>query len=195
MIFASTHSLVVATTTTGSNTTTNLISPLSGLELSPQPVWNEVVVNTGQTPINETHMIVTFVGDGTMAAPDTGTTINMTNKGTAIISPLPGDPGTLSAYGRESVFSEDGDSTAITFHEIVQYDSVTPQGKGIIIALFDRNATGMLAPFNGMIVVGIHEEPPNARKAIVTLWEWQSGLPLQTGDTTTMEAPHIMDRS
>jgi hypothetical protein len=48
--------------------------------------------------------------------------------------------------------TDDGDTTGITFHEIVRYDPKTPQGKGIVIAVFDRNATGMLAPFNGMIV-------------------------------------------
>lgn len=57
IIFAST-SPVIATT---GNTT--------GLELSPQPIWDEVVVNTGATPINETHTIVTFIGNGMMSVP------------------------------------------------------------------------------------------------------------------------------
>jgi hypothetical protein len=171
IIFASTSSPVIAT----GNTT--------GLELSPQPVWDEVVVNTGATPINETHTIVTFIGNGTMSMPNTGQTINMTNNGYAIISPIAGDPTTISASGREAVFSEDGDTSAITFHEIVRYDPDIPQGKGIVLAVFDRNATGMLAPFNGMIVTGIHDEPPNAGVAIIKLWEWQSGLPIPTSNT------------
>jgi hypothetical protein len=158
IIFASTSSPVVATT---GNTT--------GLELSPQPVWDEVVVNTGATPINETHTIVTFIGNGTMSVPGTGQTINMTNNGYGIISPIPGNPSTISASGREAVFSEDGDASAITFHEIVRYDPETTQGKGIVIAVFDRNATGMLAPFNGMIVTGTHDELPNAGIAIIKL--------------------------
>jgi hypothetical protein len=86
------------------------------------------------TPINQTHNIVEFVGNGTMTVPDTGQTINMTNNGTAIISPVPGAaPGTIGAYGRESVFSQDdNDTTAITFYEIVQYQSEPFQGKGTI---------------------------------------------------------------
>jgi hypothetical protein len=65
-------------------------------------------------------------------------------------------------------------------------DLETPQGKGIIIAVFDRNATGMLAPFNGMIVRGRHDEPPNVGAAVIKLWEWKSGipLPLPTDNTT-----------
>jgi hypothetical protein len=110
---------------------------------------------------------------GTMTVPDTGQTINMTNNGTAIVSPVSASTSTLSASGRESVFSEDGDTTAITFHEIIQYDPESLQGKGIIIAVFDRNATGTLAPFNGMMVVGTHYE--NTEEAVITLWEWVEG--------------------
>lgn len=172
IIFASAASPVVATT---GNTT--------GLELSPQLIWDEVVVNTGATPINEIHTLVTFIGNGTMSVPDTGQTINMTNNGYGIISSIPGNPGTVSASGREAVFSEDGDASAITFHEIVRYDPMNSQGKGIVIAMFDRNANGMLAPFNGMIVTGIHNEPPNAGVAIIKLWEWRSGIPISTSNT------------
>ena len=176
VIFVSTTSPVILATT---NSTT-------GIELSPQPVWDEIVVNTGATSINETHTLATFIGNGTMTVPDRGQTINMTNTGYGIISPILGDPATISASGREAVYSEDGDSSAITFHEIVRYDAETSQGKGIVIAVFDRNATGMLAPFNGMMVIGTHDESPNTGAAIIKLWEWKSGipLPLPTGNTT-----------
>jgi hypothetical protein len=163
--------LVIALASIDSPVTAATTNNTTEIELSSQPVWDEVVVNTGATPINETHTIVTFVGNGTMTVPDTGSTLNMTNNGYGIISPIPGDPATIAASGREAVYSEDGDSSAITFHEIVRYDPKTPQGKGIVIAVFDRNATGMLAPFNRMIVLGIHEEPPNTGVAIIKLWE------------------------
>ena len=147
----------------------------SGMEFSPRPVWDEVIRNTGLTPINETHSIVTFVGNGTMTVPDTGEIINMTNNGYGIMYPIPGDPATFSISGREAVYSEDGDTLVMTYHEFIRRDSANPDGKGIIIAVFDRNATGVLAPFNGMLMIGTHDEPLNDQKAIVTLWEWQSG--------------------
>ena len=143
-----------------------------------------------------------------MTVPDTGETINMTNNGTAIISPVAGSADTISAYGKENVFSEDGDTTAITFYEIVQGDPATLQTKGVIIAVFDTNATGTLAPFNGMITVGIHDEQPNAEAATITLWEWESGIgnnagvtppiqqessPMNTTTTTTSELPSSMN--
>jgi hypothetical protein len=117
--------------------------------------------------------------------PDTGETIPMTNNGTAFISPLTESGETVSAYGKENVFSEDGDTSAITFYEIVRYNPTTLEGKGLTIAVFD--ATGSLAPFNGMFIVGTHEEDPSIHGATFTLWEWESGIPLPTMNTTSME--------
>jgi hypothetical protein len=114
----------------------------------------------------------------------------MTNNGSGLVSPMTGSNGTVSAVGKENLYSsEDSDTTAITFHEIIRYDPTTLQGKGIIVAVFDANATGTLAPFNGMFVVGTHEEDPNAKAATITLWEWQNAIPLPTTTTTMEESP------
>jgi hypothetical protein len=40
-----------------------------------------------------------------------------------------------------------------------------------MIAAFDENATGLFAPFNGMIAIGTHKEPLKP-EAFLTLWEW-----------------------
>src|SRR5215212_251126 len=109
----------------------------------------------------------------------------MTNNGTAFISPQTESGETVSAYGKENVFSEDGDTSAITFYEIVRYNPTTLEGKGLTIAVFD--ATGSLATFNGMFIVGTHEEDPSINGATFTLWEGESGIPLPTMNTTTME--------
>ena len=183
---------VAATATTTSNTTTTAPSS-SGLELSPQLIWDEQATTTGRTQINETHSIVSFIGNGTMTVPDTGETVNMTNSGSGLVSPVPGYNETVSAYGREHVFSQnDNDTTAITFYEIIRYDPVTFEGKGLVIAVFDNNATGSLAPFDGMMVVGTHEEDSETQAATLRLWEWESGIaiPLPVTITTDMgESP------
>ena len=140
----------------------------SEIHLSPQPIWEERVGNTGETPFNQTHSIITFFGNGTLTVPDTGETIDVTNNGTAIFSSVRG-----TSFGRESFFSEDGDSTAITFYEIVKDDPATLQTRGITTAVFDSNGTGSLAPFNGMIVVGLHDEQPNEEGVTMTLWKWE----------------------
>ena len=72
---------------------------------------------------------------------------------------------------------------------IVRYDPATFEGKGLVIAVFDRNATGSLAPFNGMMVVGTHEEDPSTQAATIKLWEWQGGIPLPPVTTTMEENP------
>ena len=87
-----------------------------------------------------------------------------TTKGTLVGSSL-----TQSAYGRETVRTQDGQTSTITYYEIVQSDPAVRQEKGIIIAVFDRNATCTLAPFNGMILAGIYDVPPNSKAANVTL--------------------------
>jgi hypothetical protein len=174
-------------TTTATTTTT---PSSSGLELSAQPIWDEQVTSTGVTPINETHSVGTFIGNGTMTVPDTGETVSMTNNGTAIISPVPGYADTVSAYGREYVFSEDDDDiSAITFYEIIRYNPENFEGNGLVIAVFDNNATGSLAPINGMMVVGTHEEDPTTRTATIRLWEWESGIPIPPAATDMEESP------
>jgi hypothetical protein len=166
-------SITLMTTTSLAQEENNTTVSSFVLDYSPSPIVDEVVINTGETPINETHTIVTFIGNGTMTVPDTGKTINQSNHGYAIISPVAGSPGTLSSYGKETVLSEDdGNTTSFTYYEIIQSDTANPQGKGIIIAVYDRNATGLLTPFNGTIAIGTHEEPLNP-EAFLTLWEWQ----------------------
>jgi hypothetical protein len=99
-------------------------------------------------------------------------TFNQSNHGYALISPLTGSPGALSSYGKETVLSDECNTTSFTFYEIIQSDTTNPLGRGIMIALYDRNATGPLAPFNGMMAIGTHKEPLNL-DAFLTLWEWR----------------------
>lgn len=177
------------TITAATNATNATATPSSSvIHLSPQPIWQENTSNTGVTPFNQTHSIITFFGNGTLTVPDTGKTINVTNSGTALMSSVTG-----SAYGRESLFSlEDGDSTTTTFYEIMKSDPATSQTKGITIAVFGSNATGSLAPFNGMIVIGLHGEQPDAAggAATKTLWLWESGISSNnTGVTSPTPSP------
>jgi hypothetical protein len=187
---------VAATSATGNNTATTTTTPSLELEFSAQPIWDETVRTTAIIPINQTHSMATFEGNGTMRVPDTREIINMTNNGTAFGSIVPQANNTVISYGRENVFSvDDGDTSAITFFEIIQYDPTTFQGKGIVTAVFDNNATGSLAPFNGMLVAGIHEEDPATEAVTIRLWEWESGLPLLTpnANTTTIGGAPLMN--
>jgi hypothetical protein len=67
---------------------------------------------------------------------------------------------------------------------IKHYNPATFEGKGIIIAVFEANVTGTLAPFNGMFTTGTHEEDQSINGSTITLWEWQNGIPLSSTDAS-----------
>jgi hypothetical protein len=143
---------VATTTTTTNNTTTSA----SGIELSAQPVWAEHAAITGVTPINETHSSITYSGNGTLTMPNSTETINTTSNGSAFVSIA-----TESGQGKVTIRTQDGEeeTATVAFYEIDRHlDATTGEGKGIVIAVINTNTTsGMFAPLNGMILVGINE--------------------------------------
>jgi hypothetical protein len=160
----------VAATTTSNTTTTTSAS--SGIELSSQPVYQDQLRVVSQNPINETHMSITFSGNGTLTLPNTTQAINTTNNGSALVSIA-----TESGQGKVTIRTQDGQETAtVTFYEIDRHsDTTTGEGKGIVIAVINTNTTsGMLAPLNGMILVGINEFQTSTGEGRFTLWEWKS---------------------
>ena len=140
-----------ATTTTEAETTTP--ASLSGVELSPQPIYQERSPSGNITRINQTHAISIFSGNGMLTLPNTTQTINTTHNGTALISST-----TSSGYAKETIRTENGETATATVYEIVQLNPAAPgEGKGIVIAVFHTNSTGRLAPLNGLILTGIDE--------------------------------------
>jgi hypothetical protein len=168
IIFPSAAITPVSASITGNDTTT----PSSGLELSAQPVWVEHAAITGVTPINETHSSVTYSGNGTLTLPNTTQTVNTTSNGSALVSIA-----TESGQGKVTIRTQGGEEIAtVTFYEIDRHpDITTGEGKGIVIAVINTNTTnGMLAPLNGMILVGTNEFQTSTGEGLLTLWEWKS---------------------
>src|SRR5215203_3635617 len=164
--------------------TTTVPASSSGIELSPEPVYQERQIRESRTAINETHFQVAISGNGTLTLPNTTDTISTTSTG-SVLSALDG-----TATGKEVITTEDGsESATATTYGIARLEA----RRGIMIALFDTNSTGILAPLDGMILAGQIEYPPEETHSIITLWEWQSGIPLPTGSTTTMEVPPQMN--
>jgi hypothetical protein len=156
IIFASSSMTAtpVRATTTASNITTattaaTTTSFSSGIELSPQSVYQERSPEPNITPIIQTHETLTFSGNGILTLPNTTQTINTTSNGTSHISFT-----TSSGYAMETIRREDGSETGtVTFYEIVQFNTAASEGgssggKGIVTAVFQTNSTGMLAPLN-----------------------------------------------
>ena len=161
----------VAATTPSNTTSTTMSSP--GIELSSQPVYQDQLRVVSQNPINETHMSITFSGNGTLTLPNTTQTINTTSNGSALISFM-----TLSVQGMETIRTQDGGETATaTLYEIDRQPATTGESKGIVIAVVNTNATsGMLAPLNGMILAGLDDIQTTTSESRLTLWEWKSGI-------------------
>jgi hypothetical protein len=86
-----TPAAAATTTTTTSNTTTSS----SGIELSPEPVYQERQIRISRTAINQTHFQVAILGNGTLTLPNTTETISITSTG-SVLSALDG-----TATGKE----------------------------------------------------------------------------------------------
>jgi hypothetical protein len=198
IIVASTTSMIITTpvaaattTPTASNTTTTTAettpSSSSWVELSPQPIYQEQSSEANITPINQTHAILTFSGNGTLTLPDTTETINTTSNGTGVISFM-----TSSGYAKETIRTENGETVTATLYEIVQFNpAAAGVGKGIVTAVLQTNSTSMLAPLNGMIAAGI-DDMTSSGESHVTLWRWESGINNNNNNSTSIAAPPIV---
>ena len=173
---------VSGTTTTASGgitTSTSSGPPPSEIRLSPQPIYEESSPPGNITPINETHGVFTFSGNGMLTLPNSTQTINTTHNGTAFISFA-----TSSGYGRETIRTQDGETITARVYEIVQSNPTTPDvGKGIVTAIFQTNSTTVLASLNGMILAGI-DDMSTGGASHVTLWKWESGNVSSSNNTS-----------
>jgi hypothetical protein len=175
---------VAATTTSNTTTTTTPLS--SGLELSPQPVLRERQISLSQTPINQTHILFTDSGNGTITLPNTTEAINFTGTDSVIVSTIDG-----TAVGKEVFTTVDGSETVNgTVYGIARFNMEEGTGRAIVILLLQTNSTDRLAPVDGMILAGHIEFYPDG-SALSTMWEWQSGVPLPP--PTTTEEPALMN--
>ena len=158
---------------TRNNTTTTNATTSSGIELLlPQPVYQERSREVDETPLNQTHIQITFSGNGTVDLPNSTETIRTTSMGGGISSLIDG-----TFAGRVILTTEDGseNASAITY-EIGQFNIQDDTGKGIAIALFHTNSTGKLARLDGMILAGQDEFLPDG-SAFITYWEWENRIP------------------
>jgi hypothetical protein len=171
-----------ATATTEGATTTTTTSPPEGLELSPQPVLRERQITISQTPLNQTHILFTDSGNGTITLPNTTEAINFTGTDSVVVSTVDG-----TAVGKEVFTTLDGSEVVNgTVFAMARFNMEEGTGRAIVTLLLQTNSTGRLAPVNGMILAGHIEFHPDG-SAESTMWEWQSGVPLPPSPTTPAE--------
>jgi hypothetical protein len=169
----------IAVTTAATATTGNTSTFSSQIELSQQPIYQDQVRQVSETQINQTHILSTVSGNGTLTLPNTTEPTRTTSSGDLIVS-LKGTAPT--AAGEQIVITEDGsESATATLYEIARFNMQDGTGKGIAIAVVHTNSTGVLAPLNGMILAGQEDFHADGSR-LVTMWEWDSGIPLPTGN-------------
>ena len=169
-----------ATVTTTEEPTTTTTTPPEGIELSAQPVYQEQSRVVSENLINETHVETTLTANGRLTLPNTTETIDTTATGSVLSSLADG-----TAIGQEVITTEDGtESATAKFFGIARFNMEDGTGRAIVISLVDTNSTGRLAVLDGMILTGQIEFQPD-QTGLLTLWEWQSGIPLPTPITTT----------
>ena len=152
--------------------TTTTTSPEAGIELSSQPVYQEQIRDIGVIPINQTHLQITYAGNGTLNLPNGTETIRTTSTKSGIVSMMDG-----TFAGKEILTSEDGSENATaTIYEIIRFNMEAGNGTGVAIALFHTNSTESLAPLDGMILTG-RGDLYTDETGLHSLWKWQSGIP------------------
>ena len=172
------------TTRAGNTTTTTSSEPSSGIEVSSQPIYQKQTPPANVIPINQTHVAATHSGNGTLTLPNSTQTIKTSViNGTAIVSLA-----TSSALIKETLRAENGETVTVTAFGIYQFNNPAAAlhagGKGIVTAILQTNSTGILAALNGMILAGIDDFTSDGNSR-VTLWRWESGIPLPTGNNTS----------
>jgi hypothetical protein len=164
-------------TTMANTTMSSSPLPLPKIQLSSQPVYQAHLKLVGQNPINETHASVTFSGNSRLILPNTNQTINTTSNGSALVSIA-----TESSQMKLTIKTQDGpeETATITLYIIERHPAgTTGESEGMAIAVVNTNTNattsgGMLAPLNGMRLVGIIESQTTTGEGQLTLWEWKS---------------------
>jgi hypothetical protein len=194
IMIAAASSMMMATpaaataTTTTEEATTTTTTPPEGLELSPQPVLRERQITISQTPINQTHVLFTDSGNGTITLPNTTEDINFTGTDSVVVSIVDG-----TAVGKEVFTTLDGSEVVNgTVFAMARFNMEEGTGKGIVTLLLQTNSTGRLAPADGMILAGHIEFFPDG-SAESTMWEWQSGVPLPQPTTPAQDSSPPME--
>ena len=182
------NNTTTVTSTRPSNTTNKTTSAASSeIELSPQPIYQEHVRDVSETLINQTHAQLIVEGNGTLTLPNSTETIKTISTGGGMVS-------IFSTFAGKVILStEDGSENATaTSYEIARSNKEQGIGKGIAIAIIHTNSTGRLAPLDGMILVGQEEFQPDGR-ALLTYWEWQSGIPFVRMQQPPMTQESLMN--
>ena len=193
IIFASTTTLVSASTIVNSNTTiTNSVGGEQEAGSSTTTTNNASNALLGRlfsygeaedtesnvNPVNETYIVISYLGNRIILPPNTTGIINTTETGNVTINIQPN--GLSFNQGHAVIMTEEGGENATISFVLLTRTNPDGSGSGTSVTYFSTNSTGQLAFLNNMVAIGQVEYSPEEGISRFAEWEWKGGtLPFE----------------
>ena len=200
IIFASTTTTTLVSASTTGNTTTTTTTSVGGEEqeavssatTSTNNVSNALLgrlfsfgegTEANVNPINETYIVISYLGNRIIMPPNATGVINSTETGNVTINIQPN--GFSINQGQAFIMTEDGaaeeeENATITF-VLLSRTNPDGTGSGTGVTFFSTNSTGQLAFLDNMVAISQIEYSPEEGINRFGEWEWKGGtLPFET---------------
>src|SRR5215216_2052951 len=200
IIFASTTTTTLVSASTTGNTTTTTTTSVGGEEqeavssattTSTNNVSNALLgrlfsfgegTEANVNPINETYIVISYLGNRIIMPPNATGVINSTETGNVTINIQPN--GLSINQGQAFIMTEDGaeeeENATITF-VLLSRTNPDGTGSGTGVTFFSTNSTGQLAFLDNMVAISQIEYSPEEGINRFGEWEWKGGtLPFET---------------
>jgi hypothetical protein len=199
IIFALTTTTLVSASTTGNTTTTT--TSVGGEEQEAVSSTTTITNNVSNAllgrlfsfgegteanvnPINETYIVISYLGNRIIMPPNATGVINSTETGNVTINIQPN--GLSINQGQAFIMTEDGaaeeeENATITF-VLLSRTNPDGTGSGTGVTFFSTNSTGQLAFLDNMVAISQIEYSPEEGINRFGEWEWKGGtLPFESG--------------
>jgi preprotein translocase subunit SecG len=200
IIFALTTTTLVSASTTGNTTTTT--TSVGGEEQEAVSSTTTTITNNvsnallgrlfsfgegteaNVNPINETYIVISYLGNRIIMPPNATGVINSTETGNVTINIQPN--GLSINQGQAFIMTEDGaaaeeENATITF-VLLSRTNPDGTGSGTGVTFFSTNSTGQLAFLDNMVAISQIEYSPEEGINRFGEWEWKGGtLPFESG--------------
>ena len=198
IILASTTSLVSASIT-GNNTTTTTTSvggeeqeALSSTTTPTNNVSNALLgrlfsydegedVESNVNPVNETYIVISYLGNRIILPPNGTSVINATETGNVTINIQPNGlsfnqgHAVIMTEGEAAEEEEEGGENATISFVLLTRTNSDGSGNGTSVTYFSTNSTGQLAFLDNLVAIGQVEYSPQEGINRFAEWEWKGG--------------------
>src|SRR5215208_3622052 len=193
IIFASTTTTLVSASTTGNTTTTTTTSvggeeqeAVSSTTTTTNNVSNALLgrlfsfgegTDANVNPINETYIVISYLGNRIIIPPNATGVINSTETGNVTINIQPN--GLSINQGHAVIMTEggaaaEGENATISF-VLLTRTNPDGTGSGTSVTYFSTNSTGRLAFLDNLVAIGQVEYSPAEGINRFAEWEWKGG--------------------